>query len=571
MSLAINDVTMSPEQIDLLKRTICKGCTDDEMKLFLYTCTRLGLDPFLRQIYAIKRGGQMTIQISIDGYRLIAEKTKQYVPGKEPSYQYDNQGKLLCATAYVKKLAEDGSWHEVSASAFMAEYCVSTNSNFWGKMPHNQLAKCFDEQTEILTEYGFRKFKDVTGKIMQVTDAGLEPVDVKPFCQDYDGDMIAFHGQDLDFCVTPNHEMITTSGTLPASEMYDQCKSAPSYFIPRIAPKDNSPGLGMTKAQVELAAATLCDGDYMSSNKFRIKVSRPHKIEKIRSWNLHKSEKIRTVAGKSTTHSSGRVITTKNDQMEFSFTMDCIFPLVIPYKRLCQDMVVKMNSQESKWFVDAWAFFDGNANSGGGDGRTLRIWTSDLQYLGWLELLGVKAGYSISPTRSRVSDIGTKPNFVISFSEFDEKSISKHNRGRGDPSLIIEKNTSDKVWCVTVPSGKIVVRRLGYSMLCKNCAESLALRRAFPAQLAGTYTKEEMEAATVVVDPATEKASEEDLEKYETLMMQVPHLKTNIDAHLAGQKITDIKEMTAEMCGKLIKRMEMEIAKEKPKQMEMIL
>ena len=81
-------------------------------------------------------------------------------------------------------------------------------------------------------------------------------------------------------------------------------------------------------------------------------------------------------------------------------------------------------------------------------------------------------------------------------------------------------------------------------------------------------TQEEMEAATIVVDPATEKASEEELEKYETLMMQVPHLKTNIDAHLAGQKITDLKEMTAEMCGKLIKRMEMEIAKEKPKQME---
>ena len=142
MSLALKEITMSPEQIDLLKRTICRGCSDDEMKLFLYTCTRLGLDPFLKQIYAIKRGGAMTIQISIDGYRLIAEKTKQYVPGREPSFQYDKDGKLMCATAYVKKLAEDGSWHEVCATAFMAEYAVTTNTAFWGKMPHNQLAKC---------------------------------------------------------------------------------------------------------------------------------------------------------------------------------------------------------------------------------------------------------------------------------------------------------------------------------------------------------------------------------------------------------------------------------------------
>ena len=168
MSLAINDVTMSPEQIDLLKRTICKGCTDDEMKLFLYTCTRLGLDPFLRQIYAIKRGGQMTIQISIDGYRLIAEKTKQYVPGKEPSYTYDKDGRLESATAYVKKLAEDGTWHEIAASAFLSEYAVSTNSTFWSKMPRNQLSKCLPYGSLIQTDMGSFPIGEIVNKRLPV-------------------------------------------------------------------------------------------------------------------------------------------------------------------------------------------------------------------------------------------------------------------------------------------------------------------------------------------------------------------------------------------------------------------
>jgi phage recombination protein Bet len=142
MSIVPKDMSFTPDQVDLIKRTICKGATDDELALFLHACRHLELDPFLKQIYGIKRANQMTIQISIDGYRAVAEKTKQYVPGREPSFTYDKDGRVFSATAYVKKLAVDGSWHEVSATAFMNEYAVSTNSTFWTKMPHNQLAKC---------------------------------------------------------------------------------------------------------------------------------------------------------------------------------------------------------------------------------------------------------------------------------------------------------------------------------------------------------------------------------------------------------------------------------------------
>jgi len=142
----------SRDQIDLVKRTICKGASDDQMMLFEYVCTRTGLDPFMKQIYGIirqtnnketnKKEPTMTIQTSIDGLRLIADRTSKYLPGRDSTFTYDKDGRIFSATSYLKKWSR-GEWHEISATAIFSEYKPNGYVNdFWNSKPHIMLAKC---------------------------------------------------------------------------------------------------------------------------------------------------------------------------------------------------------------------------------------------------------------------------------------------------------------------------------------------------------------------------------------------------------------------------------------------
>ena len=132
------------EQKDLIKRSLFKDSTDDEFSYFIATAQRLRLDPFARQIFAVKRGGTTTIQVSIDGFRLVADRTGCYAPGRPTEYEMDG-GKVVSATAYVKKLVA-GAWQEVGESAYLAEYASGSSNPLWKSMPRVMLAKAAESR-----------------------------------------------------------------------------------------------------------------------------------------------------------------------------------------------------------------------------------------------------------------------------------------------------------------------------------------------------------------------------------------------------------------------------------------
>lgn len=147
----------TPEQRELIKRTVAHDATDDELAMFLHIASKAGLDPLQKQIHFTKRGGRVVIIAGIDGLQARASREADFegivygVVCQKDEFAFDaTEGKVVKHTynAFADRGPIVGAWATVrrrgklpfTAVVRFAEY-NQPSSQTWKQMPHVMLAK----------------------------------------------------------------------------------------------------------------------------------------------------------------------------------------------------------------------------------------------------------------------------------------------------------------------------------------------------------------------------------------------------------------------------------------------
>jgi phage recombination protein Bet len=133
-------------QIQIMKSTVAKDLSDAEFAFFMEVCKHRNLNPFNREIYGFSSKGKMNIQVSIDGLRLIAERSGKYKGQLGPFYCAEDG---VWVDVWLSKTPPAAAKVGVKRSGFddpiwaVARFeSYAQTSPVWVKMPDLMLAKC---------------------------------------------------------------------------------------------------------------------------------------------------------------------------------------------------------------------------------------------------------------------------------------------------------------------------------------------------------------------------------------------------------------------------------------------
>jgi phage recombination protein Bet len=129
------------QQIQLVRDMCAKDCTDNEFLLLMQLARTYQLDPFAKQIWAVKYpNSPAAIFCGRDGFLAIAHRSGQF-DGMESGTRTDEQGELVGWCKVYRKDASRPFVVEVPSSEYIQRNKQGEVTKFWREKPKTMIQK----------------------------------------------------------------------------------------------------------------------------------------------------------------------------------------------------------------------------------------------------------------------------------------------------------------------------------------------------------------------------------------------------------------------------------------------
>jgi hypothetical protein len=356
---------------------------------------------------------------------------------------------------------------------------------------HDHLQDCYDKETEVLTESGWKPFAQAVpteglATVNLQTDLIEYQLPTQLIAKQFDGEMVQLKHQALDLLVTPTHRMVTyvrrtKDPDVPEIKfacdltIWDRLKLHASWLgeepNPIILPKSGM--RDQCEIDPHIWAAFL--GWYVSEGWHSKTVRTPGSGYAVGvcqnvGWKREKMRAVLTQTPWTWQENKFGFYTSSKQLWEY------VHPLGNVYTKCAPDWIRAQSPTIIQAFIDAAVLGDGWKVRGEGRWQYATVSKS---LADTIQELVIKTGKSASIIIRKAapyhigeqSGTNTKDQYWVSLWSRDKISLrDSHNN-----SAIHVVNYTGMVYCATVPNGTLIVRRNGKPLIAGNCVRYLAV------------------------------------------------------------------------------------------------
>lgn len=318
--------------------------------------------------------------------------------------------------------------------------------------------QCVDEETEVLTPDGFKKYTELNqgDPVYSInSENGLEIEQIQKInSSSYDGEMHSYSGRDIDFLVTPNHRIKYYKNNSNLQNMkfsYDLIDAKTPLRIPIAADYYQKEDYNISDDLLIFLTIVLTDGSlghqknrssrisiFKSENRFGIELIK----ELSKKLNLEFSSQIRT---------NGFGFKNSSKVHVFRYNVESskeIVQLLNNTKKELPKWMFLLSRRQAKLVLDTWLQFDGHKHITSYNASKLQC--DNLVIANQLQHLAVIAGYG-GTIKTRIISNNKKATIHFILYQRTKKSVIKKEK----------KIYKGIVWCPTTNNGVVIFRKNG--------------------------------------------------------------------------------------------------------------